>query len=159
MFGQFGQESRESMQFCDLALRALPRLSQKDVRSIYESIKQGKNSIFNNVDQAMGSLAQKMKLNIAIDSYTDFINDPSLFSNEERERASSYFVRAVYWNTTSELFCRLEQAFNLKNGCLLTGMTDNFNRSIRRINARCDSWDRFPKYRLKLSAPSCTTKS
>ena len=138
----FSTESKQSKIFCDLALKVLPGSTRKDVRAVYKSIKHGQSKIYENVQSAIQALEQKMKMDLVIESYNNFINDSTLFTNDERRRAESYFRRSIHSNGITRLLIEIETVFNIQAPFIFTDIglyADNSGNTVDTASTQRES--------------------
>jgi len=129
--------SKNSKEFIELACKAMPRMTRDSAKSVYKSIKHGRNEQWSSTQTAMSALHEKIKLNIQIMTYQRIINDKSNSTFREIQSAKSHLAKLCLENEqTAQLLAELERGFGLERGALIPKFGTHLLPSSSRSHSR-----------------------
>jgi len=118
-------QSRQSKDFVELALRALPCLrgDANSAKKVYKSIKHNKNTEWQNISDATRCLQDLLHLNLEIASYERVIRENTKNKLRAVLSAKSHLTTLSAAPETSQLCRAVERGFNLQPNSLTPKLT------------------------------------
>eukprot|EP01083_Nonionella_stella_P076838 209547_1 len=110
--------SKQSQEFIDLSLQAIPTISSDAAQSVYQSIKHERNMVWCSIEAAMHSLEKKFLLNQTMAMYHQIISNKQSNSPRVIKSAESLLTTLTTSANTTQINEEIEIAFNLQKGSL-----------------------------------------
>ena len=118
-------QSRQSKDFVDLALRALPCLrgDASSAKKVYKSIRNGKNAEWQSVSDATRCLQDLLRLHLEVASYERVIRENTKNKLRAVLSAKSHLTTLSAAPETTQLVRAVERGFSLQLGSLTPKLT------------------------------------